>query len=64
MVMAAAEAIPPASIEQLRSGGRLVIPVGNRYYGQDLQLLGKAENGKSSIENILPVAFVPLTGRN
>lgn len=64
MVTAAAETIPPALIEQLRPGGRLVIPVGNRYYGQDLQLLVKAENGKGSIENILPVAFVPLTGQN
>lgn len=64
IVTAAAEEIPPALIEQLRPGGRLVIPVGNRYYGQDLQLLVKAENGKVSIENILPVAFVPLTGQN
>jgi protein-L-isoaspartate(D-aspartate) O-methyltransferase len=63
IVTAAAEAIPPALIEQLRPGGRLVIPVGNRYYGQDLQLLVKAGNGKVSIENILPVAFVPLTGQ-
>ena len=62
IVTAAAPAIPPALIEQLRPGGRMVIPVGPRHGDQELVLLTKDAAGAVTQRNILPVAFVPLTG--
>jgi len=62
IVTAAAAAIPPALIEQLKPGGRLLIPVGQRYHGQDLLLIEKDRNGRVSRNSVLPVIFVPLTG--
>jgi protein-L-isoaspartate(D-aspartate) O-methyltransferase len=64
MVTAAAEAIPPALLEQLKPGGRLVIPVGASWGGQDLLLVTKDLNGSIEEHNVLSVAFVPLTGGN
>ncbi len=61
IVTAAAPAVPPALLEQLRPGGRLVIPVGEPYSSQDLCLLIKDAAGQVSEQVILPVAFVPLT---
>jgi protein-L-isoaspartate(D-aspartate) O-methyltransferase len=60
LVAAAAEYIPPALIEQLKPGGRMVIPVGRRYLGQDLKLLEKSPEGDIESKTVLPVAFVPL----
>jgi protein-L-isoaspartate(D-aspartate) O-methyltransferase len=62
IVTAAAPDIPPALIEQLRPGGRMVIPVGPRHGDQELILLTKSEAGEVTRRTILPVAFVPLTG--
>jgi protein-L-isoaspartate(D-aspartate) O-methyltransferase len=62
IVTAAAPDIPPALIEQLRPGGRMVVPVGPRHGDQELTLLTKDSAGKVTRRNILPVAFVPLTG--
>jgi protein-L-isoaspartate(D-aspartate) O-methyltransferase len=64
MVTAAAESIPPALVEQLKPGGRLVIPVGSPWGGQQLLLLTKDAGGKLHERNVLPVAFVPLTGES
>ncbi|MBP8990209.1 MAG: protein-L-isoaspartate(D-aspartate) O-methyltransferase [Clostridia bacterium] len=61
IVTAAAAAIPPALIEQLSPGGRLVIPVGPRGL-QDLVLVRKTETGKIIQETIEKVAFVELVG--
>jgi protein-L-isoaspartate(D-aspartate) O-methyltransferase len=61
IVTAAAEHIPPPLIKQLKEGGRLVIPVGSTTYFQTLTLLTK-KNGKTEIQHLLGVAFVPLTG--
>jgi protein-L-isoaspartate(D-aspartate) O-methyltransferase len=61
MVTAAATAIPPALIEQLKPGRRLVIPVGRGYWGQDLKLVEKSGTGQVHSRTVLPVAFVPLT---
>ena len=61
IVTAAAREVPPALVEQLKPGGRLVIPVG-RVYGQDLRLLEKHCDGSIRSRSIIPVAFVPLTG--
>jgi len=62
IVTAAAPNIPPALIEQLRSGGVMVIPVGPRHGDQELVLLRKNAAGEVTQRNVLPVAFVPLTG--
>lgn len=62
LVTAAAPAIPPALIEQLRPGARLVIPVGQAYGHQELVTLDKAADGALSLSKVLDVAFVPLTG--
>lgn len=61
IVTAAAPEVPPALIEQLKPGGRLVIPVGDTY-GQDLRLIEKQADGSVKSRSVIPVAFVPLTG--
>lgn len=60
IVTAAAPVIPPALIEQLRPGGRMMIPVGARYMAQDLVLITKDAGGAIRTRSVLPVAFVPL----
>jgi protein-L-isoaspartate(D-aspartate) O-methyltransferase len=60
IVTAAASHIPQPLIDQLKSGGRLVIPVGRPYSYQDLMLVTKDEAGKISSRSVLGVAFVPL----
>lgn len=60
-VGAAAPEIPPALIEQLKPGGRLVIPVGNIF--QDLQVVDKNEDGSLSVRSETSVRYVPLTSR-
>ena len=62
IVTAAAPDIPPVLIEQLKPGGRFLIPVGSRYSGQDLLLIEKDRHGRVSQKSVLPVIFVPLTG--
>jgi len=62
VVTAAAPHIPPPLIEQLRPGGRLVIPVGLPGCVQQLQVVEKQADGSSTRRDILMVAFVPLTG--
>jgi len=60
IVTAAAPEIPPALIEQLKPGGRLVIPVGWQYMPQELMLIEKDAHGAIHSRGILGVAFVPL----
>lgn len=62
VVTAAGSHIPPALIDQLKPGGRMVIPVGGPFMIQQLMLVEKGENGATRTRQILPVAFVPLTG--
>lgn len=62
IVTAAAPFIPQPLIEQLRSGGKLVIPVGLPYMHQQLMLVEKKQNGEIATRDIIDVAFVPLTG--
>jgi len=62
IVTAAARGVPPALVEQLRPGGRLVIPVGVPCGDQELRVLRKSSDGRVSSRAVLPVAFVPLTG--
>ncbi|HHT9138981.1 MAG TPA: protein-L-isoaspartate(D-aspartate) O-methyltransferase [Candidatus Wunengus sp. YC60] len=60
IVTAAAEHIPQPLIDQLKPGGRLVIPVGGVYEVQDLMLITKDASSKVVKESIIPVRFVPL----
>ena len=62
VVTAGASHVPPPLIEQLKPGGKLVIPVGSRFLVQQLVLVDKDENGEVTTRQILPVRFVPLTG--
>ncbi len=63
LVTAAASHIPPPLIRQLKPGGRMVIPVGAAFMVQQLMLIEKNADGTVSTRQILPVAFVPLTGK-
>lgn len=60
MVTAAANRIPAALVEQLKPGGRLVIPVGLPHAAQKLMLLSKHEDGRSRVRDVIDVVFVPL----
>jgi protein-L-isoaspartate(D-aspartate) O-methyltransferase len=60
VVTAAPDHVPQPLVDQLRPGGRLVIPVGSIFEGQELQLLEKNTSGQVRTEHITPVAFVPL----
>ncbi len=62
MVTAAASHVPPPLIRQLKPGGRIVIPLGTQFMTQSLMLVEKRQDGTVSSRQILPVAFVPLTG--
>ncbi len=62
IVTAAAPEIPPPLLDQLKPGGRLVIPVGEAHGEQDLLLVEMGENGEVRERSVLPVRFVPLTG--
>lgn len=62
IVTAAAPYFPEALIEQLKPGGRMVIPVGLPYCHQELMVVDKHAQGEIETCSVLPVAFVPLTG--
>lgn len=58
---AAAATIPPALLEQLKPGGRMVIPVGDVL--QDLVVIDKDLQGEVKQRNYIEVRYVPLTDR-
>lgn len=64
VVTAAASHVPPPLLQQLKPGGRMIIPVGSRFLTQQLLLVTKNEEGKLTTRQILPVRFVPLTGKH
>lgn len=64
IVTAAAREIPRPLIEQLKPGGKMVIPVGPPWTTQYLTLLEKDHEGRVKSRQLLPVAFVPLTGKH
>ena len=61
LVTAAAPAIPPPLLEQLKPGGRLVAPVGAPYFPQELVVAVKGASGAIKESPVLGVTFVPLT---
>jgi protein-L-isoaspartate(D-aspartate) O-methyltransferase len=61
-VGAAAPEIPQALIDQLKPGGRLVIPVGSIF--QDLKVIDKNKDGSLSVRSETSVRYVPLTSRD
>jgi protein-L-isoaspartate(D-aspartate) O-methyltransferase len=61
VVTAAAQQVPPPLIQQLRPGGRMVIPVGGGFALQHLMLVEKDAEGRVRTRQTLPVRFVPLT---
>ncbi len=63
VVTAAAEYIPPPLIEQLKDGGRMIIPVGSAFRVQQLMLIEKNGDEISS-RSLMPVRFVPFTSGN
>jgi protein-L-isoaspartate(D-aspartate) O-methyltransferase len=61
LVTAGAAHVPPALVQQLKAGGRMVIPVGDPMGYQELTLVEKAVGGSVKTSRVLPVRFVPLT---
>lgn len=60
VVTAAAEFIPPPLLEQLKTGGTMVIPVGSPFRVQRLMLIDKTSEGVKT-RSMIPVRFVPFT---
>jgi protein-L-isoaspartate(D-aspartate) O-methyltransferase len=63
LVTAAPAEIPPALLEQMAPGGRLVIPVGEDAESQRLLLVRRGEDGLTTTTDLMGVRFVPLTGQ-
>ena len=63
IVTAAPLTIPPALVEQLAVGGRLVLPVGASGGAQSLLRCERRLDGTLAQQDVLPVAFVPLVDR-
>jgi len=61
MVTAAPDEVPQPLLDQLKPGGRLIIPVGPAYSTQSLRVIEKDASGNISQRDVLPVGFVPLT---
>jgi protein-L-isoaspartate(D-aspartate) O-methyltransferase len=64
IVTAAGDQIPPPLVQQLKPGGRKLIPVGGSFLTQQLMLVQKEIAGTIRTRSILPVRFVPITGEH
>ena len=64
VVTAVASHIPPPLLKQLKPGGRMIIPVGGQFMMQYLVLVTKDVDNNVTTRQILPVRFVPLTGKH
>jgi len=64
IVTAGADHVPQPLVDQLRPGGRMVIPVGRSSNQLDLTVIAKDKKGRLQKRRVLPVAFVPLTRRS
>lgn len=63
IVTAAARDVPQPLLDQLKPGGRLVMPVGSEEGSQTLYVMEKQSDGEVNRRAVLAVRFVPLTGR-
>lgn len=63
IVTCAPENIPQPLVDQLKPGGVIVIPVGEKNQTQTLVVVRKGKNGKIYEEKQFPVSFVPMTGK-
>lgn len=63
IVTAASPDVPKPLIEQLKEGGRMVIPVGSPGFYQDLVLVEKGEGGSTTMRSLGGCVFVPLRGK-
>ncbi len=61
IITAAANHIPPPLIRQLKEGGRLILPLGSTTFSQTLTMATR-KGGELTVEEMGPVAFVPMTG--
>lgn len=59
---AAAGRVPPPLLEQLKPGGRMILPVEGHFGFQYLVLITRDQKGNLSRRNVMPVQFVPMTG--
>ncbi|MNC88406.1 Protein-L-isoaspartate O-methyltransferase [compost metagenome] len=64
MVTAAPREVPQPLIDQLKPGGKLVVPVGGQGGNQWLLLVEKQADGTITRRNVLAVRFVPLTDKS
>ena len=62
IVTAAAPHLPPPLLQQLKPGGKLVIPLGEEHGYQELLVVEVDAAGEINSKSVLPVRFVPLTG--
>jgi protein-L-isoaspartate(D-aspartate) O-methyltransferase len=62
IVTAAANHVAPPLLDQLKMGGRLLLPLGSTTYYQTLTKITKTPEGKD-VEHLLGVAFVPMVGK-
>jgi protein-L-isoaspartate(D-aspartate) O-methyltransferase len=62
MMTAAANHVPPPLLDQLKMGGRLLLPLGSTTYYQTLTKITKTPKG-NDVEHLLGVVFVPLVGK-
>jgi protein-L-isoaspartate(D-aspartate) O-methyltransferase len=60
VVTAAAPFVPPALLQQLKPGGRMVIPIGLPARHQELMLVTRDKLGETHTSSLLAVAFVPM----
>jgi len=60
LVTAGADHVPRPLVDQLAPGGRMIIPVGDPYGAQVLQIIEKQQDGSTRVKDAMPVRFVPL----
>ncbi len=64
LVTAAAPKVPPKLVDQLTEGGVLIVPVGGRFFPQELARVWKKPDGGIERSSLGGVAFVPLVGEH